>query len=230
MCDNAFTTYAQYICNYITRYIEPNKKNITICAKPYTIKNLKYIDNVLCFKYSKLFKTEPIFINTKNNDDAKSSDDIKYHTIDDINDFKFMCMKYKINQSYTYNNSELNNVLKLYKQITNLIIEINNLSIINNHWYSDLNWRLFKTDEILFNHISQLNNMLNFASKEIKLHIVYNYLLKLCYLVKPVINSIIYILKHDNIDLIQLKSKLKLLIITKYIIKFIFDIFNIRCL
>lgn len=229
MYNNTFTKYAQYICNYIIRFLSINQKNITICSKPYTIRDLKHIDKELNFKYSVLIETEPVNIIDK--EKKYISNDVKYYNFNQLENFKFSAMAHKVNINYIYNvnDNKLKFVLILYKQIEKLIIDINNLSLIHNSWYSNMTWRLFKTDEILFNHISQLDTVLNFASKNIKLNILYTYLLQLCYLVKPIINSAKYILKHDNIDIHQLRSKLKLLIITKYIIKLILNIFNIRC-
>ena len=229
MCDNIFTKYAQYICNYIIRFSKINQKNITICSKPYTIRDLQSIDKQLNFKYSVLIETEPVNIIDK--EKKYISNDVTYYSFNQLENFKFSTMAHKVNINYIYNmnDNKLNYVLNLYKQIEKLIIDINNLPLIHNNWHNNMTWRLFKTDEILFNHISQFDTVLNFASKNMKLNIVYTYLLQLCYLVKPIINSIKYILKHDNIDFHQLKSKLKLLIITKYIIKLILNIFNIRC-
>jgi len=230
MCNNMFTKYAQYICKYIVRFLSINQKNITICSKPYTIRDLKLIDKQLNFKYSVLIETEPVIIY----DEGKKyiSTDLQYQQFNNLDEFQFSALKHNVNVNYIYdkNNKELNYIYNVYNNIEKLIININNLSCIHNSWYSNMTWRLFKTDEILFNHISQLDSVLNFASKYIKLNILCTYLLKLCYLVKPVINSVIYILKHGCIDIQQLKSKLKLLIITKYIIKFILDILDIRCI
>lgn len=228
MCDNKFTQYASYICNYVVRYINNNQKSITICSKPYSLKNLKYFDKLLHFKYSILMETEPVtvYINNK----LYNSNDLQYYDFNYINEFKYSCMEHKVNQKYKFdvNSNKLAYILKLKSQVTNLIKNIVELNIINNYWYTNNTWRIFKNDEIILNYISQLNNVLNFASKEIKLQILANYLFRLCHLAQPIIASTNFILKNDNVDSKQLKSKLKILIIIQYTIKFILDIFEIR--
>ena len=232
ICDRQFTKYAQYICNYVKRYLGNHKKNITICSKPYNIEHLQNVDKLLRFKYSNLFETEPIIINLINK--KYISNEIKYKNFDYLNNFKYSCMEHAVNRTYIFNinESKLKFILDIYYQIEKLINAINNLDAINNCWYMNNAWRIFKNDEILLNHISQLNNTLNFATKEIRLNILTSYLFKLCHLAKLTIYSTSFILKNynevHNIDSKQLKSKLKLLIITNYTIKFILDIFEIR--
>lgn len=231
LINHQFTKYAKYICTYINRCNKINERAITICGNGYSIAQLQRLNKLLSLNYSILFESEPVIILDKN---KQLSNQLALNRINfDQNAFKYACVSHNINNTFIFNinkNDKFLFVKRCMQQIDALLLRINN--VITNQWFKTDKWLLFKYDEMLLNYLSTFELMLNYASKNLNLPIVEQYLFKLCCLSKRLIRSIFIILnhhaKHEYVDLPRLKNKIKILLIVRYVINFVMNIFNIR--
>lgn len=235
--NDKLSEYAKHISTYIYRCCSKNnEKIITICGNKYSIDTFKRINKLLNLNYSIVLETEPIII--KNNGIKINSNGTVYNKekIGDEDRFKYFCASHDINRNCIFTANQRTNldfVQFIYDKLSNLLDKIYEADIIDNQWFRESKWNLFKNDEILFNKICQFDEILNFASKNLRLGVLEQYLFSLCQLSKPLIRSVSIALNHyykqKYIDTYRLKNKMKIMIIVKYIIHFIVsDIFDIN--